>query len=124
MSIQNSFEKTKYILVSLILYTYVFGVLWFFVEALGLDEFISYIITYLSAYLFDYLLTLKWVFKGEHKNKKLYKYLLYLFFCLLINFILYRFVFEYFNYMISALFVAVALFPLRFFISKAFVYTN
>ena len=29
MSIQNSFEKTKYILVSLILYTYVFGVLWF-----------------------------------------------------------------------------------------------
>lgn len=121
--LQKSFmEIVKYIFVSVVGYLYVLGFLYIFVGFLNFNESFSYFVVYLSAYVFDYILTLKLVFKKEHKSTVLIKYLIYLSLFFAFNNFLYN-VALYFNihYIASSVIVIMILFPLRFFTLKFIV---
>jgi len=122
MLIKDIYQPIRYIIISIILYLYVFLGLWIAVEKLKFDNFFSYVVIYASVYLIDYLLTLKWVFRVSHRNFLALKYLLYLASFLLLNSLIYNMLQERLYFMNAAIIVAIILFPLRYISSKFFVY--
>ena len=115
-------ESFRYIFISMMLYIYVFFGLWILVEAIQLPSLLAYICIYASVYLIDYVTTLKWVFRANHKNLIAIKYLIYLIFFLVINSLMYKVLLDYLYFMNAAIVVAVILFPLRYISSKFFIY--
>ena len=115
-------ESSRYIFISMMFYIYVFLGLWILVEAIQLNSLLAYICIYASAYIINYVITLKWVFRANHKNLIAIKYLIYLFFFLVINSLMYKILLDYLYFMNAAFLVAVILFPLRYISSKFLVY--
>jgi putative flippase GtrA len=81
------------------------------------------LIIYLFAYMFDYYLTLKFVFNKEHKSPALIRYVLYLVSFYVLNNLLFNgFLWLNINHLIASMFVIAILFPLRFFVNKFLVF--
>ena len=119
----NFFSKeVRYILVSTLLYIYVFFLLWVLVDMLFMDSLLAYFIVYLSVYTLDYLLTLRWVFKKKHNKVIIIKYLIYLIAFLVLNTLIYEIISSYIYYLYAAFIVAILIFPLRYLISSKWVY--
>lgn len=108
-------EIVRYILVSIGGYLSVLLSMYIFVDLLKSNKSLSYFGIYLFAYLFDYLLTLKYVFQKEHKHSSLLKYVIYLVVFFLLNNLLYNLmIYLNVHYLISTITVMAILFPLRF----------
>lgn len=108
-------EIARYILVSLGGYLSVVFSMYIFVDLLKNSKSLSYFGIYLFAYLFDYLLTLKYVFQKEHKHSLLLKYVIYLGVFFVLNNLLYNLmIYLNIHYLISTITVMAILFPLRF----------
>ena len=116
-------QGIKYILISLIGYGYVFISLYILVTIFKINESISFMIVYGISYLMLYTLQLRLLFKTTHSNSKLIKFCLSLVFFYVLANILYN-TFNYFeiNYLISTFITILILTPLRFIISKFYVY--
>lgn len=108
-------EIAKYILVSLGGYLFVTLSMYIFVDLLKFNKSLSYFGVYIFAYLFDYLLTLKYVFQKEHKHILLLKYATYLVVFFVLNNLIYNLmIYLDIHYMLSTITVMAILFPLRF----------
>jgi putative flippase GtrA len=116
-------EIVKYILLSAGGYIYVVVSLFVFVDFFEFNERVSYFMIYFLAYLFDYVLTMRFIFQKEHRNIVLLKYLIYLGIFFLLNNMLYGSIL-YFgtHYVIASVFVIMILFPLRFLTIKFVVF--
>lgn len=121
---QRSFvEIVKYILLSAGGYIYVVVSLFVFVDFFGFNERVSYFVIYFLAYLFDYVLTMRFIFQKEHRSIVLLKYLIYLGIFFLLNNMLYGSVLYFgVHYVIASVFVIMILFPLRFLTIKFVVF--
>lgn len=115
-------QTAKYILLSFFMYFYIFISLWIYVEICKFNDLYSYFFIYLTMYILDYYLTLKWIFIKKHNKSIFIKYLIYLFTFLLINTYIYEIISDSFFYMYAAFIVAVLIFPLRYLVSKKWVY--
>ena len=119
----NFFSKqVRYILLSTLLYIYVFFLLWVLVDMLFMDSLFAYFIVYLSVYTLDYLLTLRWVFEKKHNKIIIIKYLIYLIAFLMLNTLIYEIISSYIYYLYAAFIVAILIFPLRYLVSSKWVY--
>ena len=113
----------KYISVSAISYLYILTLLYFLVNKFNFDKLYSYVFVYITVYIVEYTLTLKFVFKKNHSAKKTFKFLIYVILFLFISSILYKyFLILKVNYLIGAILVAIILMPLRYFSNKLWVY--
>lgn len=113
----------KYISVSLLTYLYILTLLFFLVSEFNFDKLYSYIFIYISVYIIEYTLTLRFVFKKTHSVEKFLKFLIYIFLFLFISSILYKyFLILKVNYLIGAILVAIILIPFRYFSNKFWVY--
>lgn len=120
----NFNRQFRYILLSALLYIYVFFLLWVLVDTLFMDSLLAYFIVYLSVYTLDYLLTLRWVFKKKHKKVIIIKYLIYLIAFLILNTLIYEIISSYIYYLYAAFIVAILIFPLRYLVSSKWVYKS
>ncbi|MFL2551662.1 MAG: GtrA family protein [Arenicellales bacterium] len=118
----KSLELYGYISVSVFMYSYIFLFLSALVYIFNYDELAAYLVTYSSAYLVDYLLTLKFVFRETHFWKKSIKYILYILLFLGLNTAVYALLLDHFSFLISALLTATLLMPFKFLLSKHWVY--
>lgn len=116
-------QVLKYIIISLFGYCFVFVSLYVFVDILKFNKSIAFMIVYGISYLMLYTLQLRVLFKTTHSNSKLIKFCLSLVFFYVLANILYN-TFNYFeiNYLISTFITILILTPLRFIISKFYVY--
>lgn len=116
-------QVLKYIIISLFGYGFVFVSLYVFVDILKINKSIAFMIVYGISYLMLYTLQLRLLFKTTHSNSKLIKFCLSLVFFYALANILYN-TFNYFeiNYLISTFITILILTPLRFIISKFYVY--
>jgi putative flippase GtrA len=123
ISNKSILEIIKYIFVGLGGYIYVLILMYIFIDLLRLSKSLSYFFIYLLAYVFDYLLTLKYVFQKKHKSIILLKYGIYLIVFFILNNALFN-TLIYFNiyYMLSTIIVILILFPLRFFTMKLIIF--
>jgi putative flippase GtrA len=117
-------EILRYILVSLGGYIFIFFFLYLLINILKLNKSIAYFVIYAFVYLFDYLITLKYVFRRRHKNTIILKYFLQLATFFLLNNLLFNSLIYFgIQYMIATVVVIIILFPIRFFTKKFIVYT-
>jgi putative flippase GtrA len=116
-------QVINYIIISLFGYGFVFVSLYIFVDILKINKSIAFMIVYGISYLMLYTLQLRLLFKTTHSNSKLIKFCLSLVFFYLLANVLYN-TFNYFeiNYLISTFITILILTPLRFIISKFYVY--
>ena len=115
-------ELFSYISVSLFMYFYIFLSLSVLVYVFSYNELVAYLLAYCSAYLVDYILTLKFVFRATHFWAKPVKYIVYILFFLALNTYIYVILLSYFSFLISALLTAMLLMPFKFAVSKYWVY--
>lgn len=119
----NFFSKqVRYILVSALLYIYVFFLLWILVDILFMNSLLAYFLVYFSVYTLDYLLTLRWVFKKRHNKTIIIKYLIYLIAFLGLNTLIFKITSSYIYYLYAAFIVAILIFPLRYLVSTKWIY--
>lgn len=113
----------KYLLTSASVYIYILGAIYVLVDVCKFEKIFSYIIVYVTAYVIEYTLTLRFVFNEQHRWIKVIKYITYVamflgfstyFFKLLLSFGVY--------YLLATLLVALALMPVRFIVNKYWVY--
>lgn len=116
-------QVLKYIFLSVFGYLYVIVCMYFLVDMLNMPAQIAYALTYISAYFFDYLANLKYIFNKENSNKTVIRYILYLIVSFLVNNLIYSLlIYLNINYLLSAIIVILLLFPARFFALKYVVY--
>lgn len=111
-------------LISALGYGIVFLSMILFVEFVGLGNRLSFLISYMIAYVFDYFANLNVLFYKNHSNSRLFLYFFYIIFVAAIGNILFLMLESAlnFNYIILTFFTMVILFPLRFVILKYVVY--
>jgi putative flippase GtrA len=116
-------QVINYIIISLFGYGFVFVSLYILVDTLKINKSIAFMIVYGISYLMLYTLQLRLLFKTKHSNSKLIKFCLSLIFFYALANVLYN-TFNYFeiNYLISTFITILILTPLRFIISKFYVY--
>jgi len=115
----------RYIFISLFGYGFVFFSLYILVDILKNNETISFMLVYAISYVFLYTLQLKYLFKTNHNNYKFIRFCgSILFFYLCANLLYNIGLWLKLNYLLSTTFTIIILMPLRFIISKLFVYKN
>jgi putative flippase GtrA len=130
MLIKNITYETKeqifrYIAISTSGYAFVFLGLYIFVELLDINHKLSFVIIYGVCYLTLYFVQLLFLFKVKHNSRKIFKFFLYL----LANYIIANGLFNIFclfniHYLLATAFTIAMLMPLRFIISKYFVFSD
>ena len=125
VSKRSFIEILKYVLVSAGGYIYIVVFMYIFIDLLKINKSLSYFSIYLFAYLFDYLLTLRFIFQREHKNILLIKYVLYLAIFFILNNVFYNtMIFLNVHYMVSTITTTLILFPLRFLSFKFVIFID
>ncbi len=116
-------QVLKYIFISFFGYSFVFISLYILVDILKTNKSIAFMIVYGVLYLMLYTIQLRLLFKTSHSYSKLIKFCLSLVFFYFLANVLYN-TFNYFeiNYLISTFITVLILTPLRFIISKFYVY--
>lgn len=113
----------RYTYISIWGYAFVFVSLYLMVQVLKINESVSFMIVYGISYLILYSLQLKYLFKTKHDNSKLFRFCFSLLFFYALANLIYNICIHYqVNYLISTSLTIIILFPLRFIISKYFVY--
>ena len=83
------------------MYFYIFLSLSLLVYVFSYNEIVAYLLAYSSAYLVDYILTLKFVFRETHSWTKPVKYIVYILFFLALNTYIYVILLNYFSSVIN-----------------------
>jgi putative flippase GtrA len=113
----------KYLSVSIAMYLAVLLSMYVLVEVLGLFKTLAYVVTYLSAYVLDYLVNLRFLFYRDHSWTRVGKYVLQIAVFLVVGALIFRFLIAFeVNYLIATLMTAIVLMPLRFFAYKLIVF--
>lgn len=116
-------QVIRYILISIIGYSYVFLSLYLMVTILKIDELISFLIVYGILYIALYFIQLKVLFKTEHKKHKILLFSISIAFFYILTNILYVFFTNMgIEYLTSTLLTIIFLMPTRFLVSKYYVY--
>lgn len=122
---QNKTQLKRYVLISLFSYIYIFGMLYLLVDIWKFNKTLAFLLVYGFAYLFLYTVQLKYLFKTQHKNKKLVKFVVTILFFYIISNLLYNlFLFLNINYLIATVFTIALLFPIRFLVLRNIVYRS
>ncbi|WP_414731230.1 GtrA family protein [Xanthomarina sp.] len=116
-------QIVRYICISVFSYLFVFSFLYTLVDVFKVNESLSFLLVYGVAYLLLYSIQLKFLFKTSHEKRKLIKFILSIFLFYVVSNLLYNFfLYSNVNYLLSTAFTIAILAPLRFLISKYFVY--
>jgi putative flippase GtrA len=108
-------ESFRYICVSLIAYLLVFALMFLFVDIIGTNCSLAFFISYALAYVYDYISSLRFIFKKEHNTKRLVFYVCYLLIFFSIGNVVYLSLEKLgLNYIIQAFLAMVLVFPLRY----------
>lgn len=122
---KNKKLAIKYILLSLVSYSFVFVGIIFLVEFSGISETMSFIIIYAINYLFLYIAQNKYLFKTKHDPNKLIRFIIYLVVFYILAIILFNTGTKLgLQYLISTALTIIILFPLRLLILKKVVYKD
>lgn len=121
--LENKFLITKYITISLGSYLLVFSLLYLFIDVFLVDKSIAFLIAYGLNYLFLYYFQLHFLFGKNHNSKRLIRFVIYiLIFYLLANVIFSIGLMLDFNYFLATAITIMILFPIRFIVSKIYVF--
>ncbi len=113
----------KYILISFFGYGFVFSSLYIMIDLLGINKSISFLIVYGISYIILYSIQLRFLFKTEHNKKRLLKFIGSLIFFYLLANLFYNIGIQLeIQYLISTCLTIAILTPLRFIVSKQFVF--
>ena len=113
----------RYFSVSIFIYLFVLTSMYLLVNELGVDKTVSYVIVYFLAYLADYSMTLKLVFRSDHHWLKVIKFIFNTAMFLALGTAIFHFmIIAKINYLIATIAVAAILLPFRFISNKYFVY--
>ena len=116
-------QLIRYVLISLIGYTFVFTGLYLLVDILKVNESIAFMIIYGLSYLLLYFLQLKVLFRTDHTHAKLVKFFISIFaFYLMANLLFNIGVYLKLNYLVATVLTIGLLFPIRFIVSKFIVF--
>jgi putative flippase GtrA len=117
-------DSVAYIAVSVVGYGMIFGLMFLFVDVVGLERSFAFFMTYLFAYVFDYISNLMVVFRKGNSHQRLFCYLIYLIFFFFVgNVVFYAVVyFVKSHYLLETLLTMLILFPLRFFTLRYLVF--
>jgi len=132
---KNSFKKlfsilnkrliSRYALISILSYIYVFTALYLSVDVFEVNKTLAFIIVYGIAYIVLYGVQLKFLYSKSHDNIKLIKYFFSILFFYVCANILYNFgLFFKLNYIFSTALTIMVLMPLRLIIYTFFVYKD
>jgi hypothetical protein len=122
---KNKKLAIKYILLSLVSYSFVFVGIIFLVEFSGISETMSFIIIYAINYLFLYIAQNKYLFKTKHDPNKLIRFIIYLVVFYILAIILFNTGTKLgLQYLITTALTIIILFPLRLLILKKVVYKD
>ena len=122
---KNKKLAIKYILLSLVSYSFVFVGIIFLVEFSGISETMSFIIIYAINYLFLYIAQNKYLFKTKHDPNKLIRFIIYLVVFYILTIILFNTGTKLgLQYLITTALTIIILFPLRLLILKKVVYKD
>lgn len=114
---------TRYLLISILGYLYIFLTLYVLVTIIKIDKSIAFMSTYAIWYFLLYFIQLKLLFKTPHKKNKLVKFCVFLVIFYLIANLLYNIgIYLKLDYIISTVVTILILMPLRFIVSKYYVY--
>ena len=121
-----SFEIVKYYTVSAISFILMFSLLLILVEHFEINEVLSYSITYLIIYIFDFLSTFRYVFNQNFSPAKIIKYFIVIIFFFLINIIFYERLVNYLNlyYIYSAIVCLIFFSVLKFVTKKKLIFNK
>ena len=124
--IKDNFQLLiKYGIISAAYYLYIFAFTYMLIDVCSVNVTISYIITYGLAYISEYYVNIRILFKVTHKHIMFVKYVVHIVFFLFIGSALFSLLFSFFNATFHAMFATIAcLFPLRFISYKLFVYRS
>jgi len=114
----------KYILISLIGYSFVFISLYILVDILLMNQMLSFVIVYTISYLMLYKIQLKLLFQKKHNSKRVFKFLISLFFFyVLANFMFYSYSkITNIHYLLATVLTICTVMPIRFIVSKFIVF--
>ncbi len=122
---KNKKLAIKYILLSLVSYSFVFVGIIFLVEFSGISETMSFIIIYAINYLFLYIAQNKYLFKTKHDPNKLIRFIIYLVVFYILAIILFNTGTKLgLQYLITTALTIIILFPLRLLILKKVIYKD
>lgn len=114
---------SRYISVSVITYVYIFLAMYILIDIVKLNQTLVYIVVYIAAYVFEYAVTLTFVFRAVHKGVKVIKFMFEkIAFALLGAFLFHVLVNMTIHYIYATIIVAVLLLPVRFVTNKYYIY--
>jgi putative flippase GtrA len=113
----------RYIVISIVGYTYIFLSLYLFVSIFKFDKSIAFMVIYAIWYLLLYFIQLKLLFKTNHKKNNLIKFCVFLLVFYLLANLLYNIgIYLKLDYILATVITILILMPLRFIVSKYYVY--
>jgi len=113
----------RYLATSVAVYVYVLAALYLLVDWGQVAKVPAYIVVYASAYVMEYLATMRLVFAVQHRWGMVVKFVVYVLSFLAINTWVYAWLLQLgLHYLAAALLVAVLLMPLRYLVNKFWVY--
>jgi putative flippase GtrA len=116
-------QIVRYILISILGYSYVFTSLYLMVTILKIDKLISFMIVYGILYSSLYFIQLKLVFKAEHKKQKILRFSISTAFLYISTNALYIFFSNMgIEYLTATLLTIIFVIPTRFLVSKYYVH--
>jgi len=119
----GNYDLAKYLSVSIGVYIYIILAIYLLVDYFEIDKVAAYVSIYMTAYIFEYMLTLRVVFKREHRWGKVIKFICYVAGFLVLSTYMYKaLILVDVHYLLSALSVAIFLMPFRFYANKYWVY--
>jgi putative flippase GtrA len=117
------FNLVRYFSISISMYMLILAGMYFLVDQLEIDKIISYIIISSFSYIFEYMLTLLFVFPGHHQWLKVLKFLIHTSFFIAIGTLIYEaLLVMQVQYLLATFIAALLLLPLRYISNKYFVY--
>jgi putative flippase GtrA len=118
-------SPARYIVLSGLIYAYIFFLLWFTDSVLETNPRISYAVILGSAYIIDYTLTGRWVFQKNLNWKTVVRFFIFIIISYVLNVLVFSIIYSTTEIaLLSALLVALILFLPRYFLSKKFVYRD
>ncbi len=116
-------QITRYVVVSLAGYAYILIAMWLLVSALDVQPTLAYVLVYITVYSLDYVLTLRFVFRADHRWTRVFRYVMYLAASLVIGTVAFALINGAIHmYLLATIVTAGILFPIRFYVTRRWVY--
>jgi len=116
---------SKYALISVLSYCYVFSALYLLVDTFECNKSVSFVLVYGLAYIVLYAVQLKYLFYKEHDRSKFIRYVLAIILFYILANLLYNFgLYFKINYLISTIITIAILMPLRLLVYTFYVYKD